>query len=164
MLWSKIKIKQQKWREQLMSLKGSTVLEVGRMPTSPLVCLFNFYRHTVKKSALTWLNFLCDKLDFSSLYQHTSAAIYYVQKSSCSNLLKRMCLPGTSWGWHSLDWVTLPWQRLASASCSPPQRRVRCCRPSSSQSPHSVHSPQPDDRAQELTKIEKQKFCRDEWV
>lgn len=62
-----------------------------------------------------------------------------------------MCLPGTSWGWHGLDWVMLPWQRFASASCSSLQWRVRCCRPSSSQSPQSVHSPQPDEQRQERT-------------
>lgn len=62
-----------------------------------------------------------------------------------------MCLPGTSWGWHGLDWVMLPWQRFASASWSSLQWRVRCCRPSSSQSPQSVHSPQPDDQRTEQT-------------
>lgn len=64
-----------------------------------------------------------------------------------------MCLPGTSWGWQGLDWVTLPWQRLASASRSSTQRRVRCCRPSSSQSPQSVHSPQSDEEWTEIIQV-----------
>lgn len=97
-----------------------------------------------------WLHFD----DWIFLFQLVSAAAVcrsppYAAISLQSFANESICLPGTSWGWHGLDWVMLPWQRLLSASWSPLQRWLRRCRPSSSQSPHSVHSPRPDGQRKE---------------
>lgn len=58
--------------------------------------------------------------------------------------------PGTSWGRQGRLWVRFPWQRRSSACCCSPQRRARCCSPSSSHSPQFAHSPQPVHRQRKL--------------
>ncbi|TNN52617.1 hypothetical protein EYF80_037195 [Liparis tanakae] len=66
-------------------------------------------------------------------------------KGEHSERLAARLLPGASRGRQGLDAVTFPRQRAAAASWPSAQQRVRCCSPSPSQSPHSVHSPQSEE-------------------